>query len=111
MENQTTPPTQENTSQTETEENFELSTAGMHTSYANMVRGLMTAEEVILDFGVNPNLNGKIVDEPVALNNRIVMSLQSAARLHQLLQTMLTRRQQAVQQVKAAAAAAAAQST
>lgn len=88
-----------------TDENIVLSTVGMQTSYSNMVRGLMTAEEVILDFGVNPNLNGKIVDEPVSLNNRIVMSLQSATRLHQLLQTMLARRQQAVQQVKAAAGA------
>jgi len=76
----------------------EISTINMQTSYANMVRGLMTAEEVILDVGVNPNLNGKIVDEPVSMSNRIVMSVGAAARLHQLLQTMLTRRQQAIQE-------------
>ncbi len=87
-------------------EQIVLSTVGMETTYSNMVRGLMTAEEVILDFGLNPNLNGKIVDEPVNLTNRIVMSLASAARLHQLLQTMLTRRQQAVQEAQNASAAA-----
>ncbi len=90
MENQTQP------------EQITLSTAGMQTVYSNMVRGLMTAEEVILDFGLNPNLNGKIVDEPVNMTNRVVMSLSSAARLHQLLQAMLTRRQQAVQEAQAA---------
>lgn len=96
MENQTSAPAPS--------EPVVISTAGMQTSYSNMVRGLMTAEEVILDFGVNPNLNGKIVDEPVNISNRVVMSLQSAARLHQLLQAMLARRQQAVQQAREAAA-------
>jgi hypothetical protein len=89
-----------------TQEQIAISIAGMQTSYSNMVRGLMTSEEVILDFGVNPNITGKIVDEPVQLTNRIVMSLPSAVRLHQLLQAMLARRQQAEQQQKQAPAAA-----
>lgn len=89
-----------------TPEQIVLSTAGMSTSYSNMVRGLMTAEEIILDFGVNPNITGKIVDEPVQLSNRIVMSVPSAVRLHQLLQAMLARRQQAVQQQQQGQAAA-----
>jgi len=88
-------------------EQIQLSTHGMQTTYSNMVRGLMTAEEVILDFGLNPNLNGKIVDEPVNVTNRVVMSLASAARLHQLLQTMLMRRQQAAQEAQAASPAPA----
>lgn len=88
-------------------ESIVLSTNGMQTTYSNMVRGLMTAEEVILDFGLNPNLNGKIVDEPVNLTNRVVMSVSSAARLHQLLQAMLTRRQQAVQEAQNASSAPA----
>jgi hypothetical protein len=88
-----------------TQEQIVVSIAGMQTSYANMVRGLMTAEEVILDFGVNPNITGKIVDEPVQLTNRIVLSLPSAVRLHQLLQAMLARRQQAAQQAQQAAGA------
>jgi hypothetical protein len=96
MENQTAP---------SSAETIVLSTAGMQTSYSNMVRGLMTAEEVILDFGLNPNLNGKIVDEPVNVTNRVVMSVSSAARLHQLLQAMLTRRQQVVQEARNASGA------
>ncbi len=70
----------------------------------------MTAEEVILDFGINPNLSGDIVDEPANITNRVVMSIPSAARLHQLLQAMLTRRQQAVQEAQSAAPAPIAQS-
>ncbi len=88
-------------------EQIAISTAGMQTTYSNMVRGLMTAEEVILDFGLNPNMNGKIVDEPVNLTNRVVMSISSAARLHQLLQAMLARRQQVVQEAQEAQKAAA----
>jgi hypothetical protein len=95
----------ENQSNTAQEQQIVVTLDKMQTSYANMVRGLMTAEEVILDFGVNPNITGKIVDEPVQLTNRIVLSLPSAVRLHQLLQAMLTRRQQAQQQQQAAAAA------
>lgn len=82
-----------------------LSIANLETTYSNMVRGLMTNEEVILDFGINPNMNGKIVDEPAQLTNRIVMTLASAVRLHNLLQTMLSRRQQAIEQAQAAPAA------
>lgn len=87
-----------------TQQSVEISTKNMQCAYANMVRGLMTAEEVILDFGVNPNLNGKIVEEPAEMSHRIVLSLPSAVRLHQLLQTMLARRQQAVQEARNAAA-------
>lgn len=88
-------------------EQLVLSTAKMETTYSNMVRGGMTAEEVFLDFGLNPNLNGKIVDEPVQLTNRIVMSQASAVRLHQLLDAMLTRRQQAIEQARSQAEAVA----
>lgn len=81
----------------------QFSTQNMECAYANMVRGLMTAEEVILDFGINPNLNGKIVEEPIMMSHRIVLSPATAGRLHQLLQTMLTRRQEAIQEASRAA--------
>jgi hypothetical protein len=83
----------------------------MQTSYSNFVRGMMTAEEVFLDFGLNPNATGKVVDEPAVLTNRVVLSVQSAARLHQLLQSMLVRRQQAVEAAQANAAGAAGDGT
>ncbi len=92
----THPATTDN-SASEGPEAAEISTADMETYYSNMCRGLMTPEEVILDFGVNPNIGGKIVDEAIQVHSRIIMSLPSAVRLHQLLQTMLTKRQQAQQ--------------
>lgn len=79
----------------------EMTTANLQTTYSNMVRGLMTAEEIMLDFGFNPNSGGRVVDEPVDLRSRIILSIPSAARLHQLLHTLLTKRQEAVQQAMA----------
>jgi hypothetical protein len=79
----------------------EMTTTNLQTTYSNMVRGLMTAEEIMLDFGFNPNSGGRVVDEPVDLKSRIILSIPSAARLHQLLHTLLTKRQEAVQQAMA----------
>ncbi len=76
---------------------LQISAASMQTSYSNFVRGVMTEEEVMLDFGLNPNVAGKVVDEPAVLTNRIIISIPSAVRLHQLLQSMLIRRQQAAE--------------
>ena len=80
---------------------LQISTAGMQTTYSNFVRGLMTAEEILLDFGLNPNAAGKVVDEPAVLTNRVILSVPSAVRLHQLLQSMLLRRQQAAEEAAA----------
>jgi hypothetical protein len=89
MENPNAPATGQSPQST-----ISLSTEGMRSSYSNFVRGLMTPEEIILDFGMNPNSAGKIVEEPAVLENRIIMSIPSAVRLHQLLHSMLARRQQ-----------------
>jgi hypothetical protein len=90
MENPSAPATGQSPQST-----IPLSTEGMRSSYSNFVRGLMTPEEIILDFGMNPNSAGKIVEEPAVLENRIILSIPSAVRLHQLLHSMLARRQQA----------------
>lgn len=78
-----------------------FSTARMPTTYANMCRGWTTAEEVILDFALNPNSAGKVVDEPLEVSSRVVLSLPSAARLQQLLYALLSKRQEAVEQALA----------
>jgi hypothetical protein len=49
-------------------------------SYANVCRATGTPEEVIMDFALNPNAFGMVVDEPVKINHRIVMSYQAAKR-------------------------------
>ena len=78
--------------------NLPLSTSKMQTAYANFVRGLMTSEEIILDFGINPNLNGKLVDEPLELSHRIILSYPSAARLYQILHAILSKHQESIAQ-------------
>jgi hypothetical protein len=75
-----------------------MSTARMETIYSNMCRGLMTAEEIMLDFGFNPNSGGRVVDEPAEVRTRVVLSLPSAVRLHQLLHALLAKRQEAIEQ-------------
>ena len=79
----------------------EIGSSRLQTTYANFVRGLMTAEEIVLDFGFNPNSAGQVVTEQAELASRIIMSPQSGARLYQLLQALLTKRQEAVEQAMA----------
>ena len=81
----------------------ELSIAHLQVHYANLCRGMMGAEEVILDFGFNPNSSGRVTDEPAQLTSRIILTVPSAVRLHQLLHALLAKRQEAVQQAQASA--------
>ena len=62
--------------------------------FANMCRGSMTPEEVMLDFGLNPNAFGRVADEGVQISARIVMTPPSAKRLLQLLHVMLSRHEE-----------------
>ena len=55
--------------------------AGLKSSYANVCRIAQTPNEVIIDFGLNPNFFGNILDEPLRLENRIIMSHDAAKRL------------------------------
>ena len=50
-------------------------------SYANVCRIAQTPNEVIVDFGMNPNFFGNILEEPLKLENRIIMSHDAAKRL------------------------------
>lgn len=85
---------------------LEVSTENLATIYSNMVRGLMTAEEVVLDFGFNPNTAGKVVEETAKVTNRVILSYPSAVRLHQLLQALLLKRQELAEKAKQEAEAA-----
>lgn len=55
--------------------------AQMKVSYANVCRIAQTPNEVIIDFGINPNFFGQILDEPLKLDNRVIMSHDAAKRL------------------------------
>ena len=55
--------------------------SALKTSYANVCRIAQTPNEVIVDFGMNPNFFGNILDEPLKLDNRIILSHDAAKRL------------------------------
>jgi hypothetical protein len=55
--------------------------SGLKTTYANVCRIAQTPNEVIVDFGMNPNFFGSILDEPLKLDNRIILSHDAAKRL------------------------------
>jgi hypothetical protein len=61
--------------------NPQIEQANLRTSYANVCRIAQTPNEVIVDFGMNPNFFGNILDEPLKLENRIIMTHDAAKRL------------------------------
>ena len=65
----------------ETKPTTQIDITGMQTSYANVCRIAQTPNEVIVDFGLNPNFFGNILDEPLKLENRVILSHDAAKRL------------------------------
>ena len=59
----------------------QIDATNLRTSYANVCRIAQTPNEVIVDFGVNPNFFGQILDEPLKLDTRVVLSHDAAKRL------------------------------
>lgn len=58
-----------------------VDTSNLRSSYANVCRIAQTPNEVIIDFGLNLNLFGQILDEQVKLDNRVILSHDAAKRL------------------------------
>lgn len=54
--------------------------ASAHATYSNLCRVTGTPEEVILDFALNPNAFGGVVDEPLKVDHRIVMGYEATKR-------------------------------
>jgi len=72
----------EETTQTGVEENSPtINTDNLKTTYANICRIAQTPNEMIVDFGMNPNFFGPILSEPLKLESRIIMSHDGAKRL------------------------------
>jgi hypothetical protein len=59
-------------------------------SYANFCRVTGTPEEMIIDFGLNPQPMG-VPSEPIAITQRIITNFYTAKRLLQVLQMTLQR--------------------
>lgn len=64
----------------ETGSKVRLDTSGVGSAYANFSRVTGTTEELILDFGLNPRAQG-VPNEPIRVNNRVVLSFYTAKRL------------------------------
>lgn len=58
-----------------------IDATNLTSSYANVCRIAQTPNEVIIDFGMNPNFFGQILDEPLKLDQRIILSHDAAKRL------------------------------
>jgi hypothetical protein len=58
-----------------------IDTDTLKTTYANVCRIAQTPNEVIVDFGLNPNFFGNILPEPLKLESRVIMTHDAAKRL------------------------------
>jgi len=58
-----------------------IDTSSLTSTYANVCRIAQTPNEVIIDFGLNPNFFGQILDEPLKLERRVILSHDAAKRL------------------------------
>ncbi len=77
----TLPPTEIPMSETTKPATPPIDQTQLKVSYANVCRIAQTPNEVIVDFGLNPNFFGPILDEPLKLDNRVIMSHDAAKRL------------------------------
>src|SRR5258707_10088845 len=59
---------------------FTVDAAAMASAYTNWYRVTGTPEELILDFGLNPQM-GQAPTEAIKLTNRVVMNFYTAKRL------------------------------
>ncbi len=59
----------------------QVDASNLKTIYANVCRIAQTPNEVIVDFGMNANFFGQILDEPLKLEQRVILSHDAAKRL------------------------------
>jgi Protein of unknown function (DUF3467) len=71
---------------------IEVKDAGVNACYANFCRVTGTPEELIVDFGLNPN---PTPTEPVVVTQRIVTNYYTAKRMLYALQLTVQRHEQA----------------
>lgn len=69
---------------------FSVDATGMVSAYTNWYRVTGTPEELVLDFGLNPQM-GQMPTEPIKLNTRLVMNFYTAKRLLGALQFAVQR--------------------
>ena len=58
-----------------------IDTSNLKTIYANVCRIGQSPNELVIDFGMNPNFFGAASGEPLKMESRIVLSHDAAKRL------------------------------
>ena len=69
---------------------FTVDAAGLVSTYTNWYRVTGTPEELVIDFGLNPQM-GQVPTEPIKLTTRLVMNFYTAKRLLNALQFAVQR--------------------
>jgi len=69
---------------------FTVDAAGLVSTYTNWYRVTGTPEELVIDFGLNPQM-GQAPTEPIKLSSRLVMNFYTAKRLLNALQFAVQR--------------------
>jgi hypothetical protein len=69
---------------------FTVDAAGLVSTYTNWYRVTGTPEELVIDFGLNPQM-GQVPTEPIKLSTRLVMNFYTAKRLLNALQFAVQR--------------------
>src|SRR6516225_409460 len=69
---------------------FTVDAAGLVSTYTNWYRVTGTPEELVIDFGLNPQM-GQMPTEPIKLTTRLVMNFYTAKRLLNALQFAVQR--------------------
>ena len=69
---------------------FTVDAAGLLSTYTNWYRVTGTPEELVIDFGLNPQM-GQVPTEPIKLSTRLVMNFYTAKRLLNALQVAVQR--------------------
>lgn len=72
---------------------FAVDTKELSSTYTNWYRVTGTPEELIIDFGLNPEM-GQIPTEPIKLTQRLVMNFYTAKRLLNALHFAVQRHEQ-----------------
>jgi hypothetical protein len=69
---------------------FTVDATGLLSTYTNWYRVTGTPEELVIDFGLNPQM-GQVPTEAIKLNTRLVMNFYTAKRLLNALQFAVQR--------------------
>jgi hypothetical protein len=77
-----------------------IDAAGMRTTYTNFFRATGNPDEVILDFGMYSQVITPTGAEPIKLTDRMVMNFYTAKKLQAVLQTVVTRHEDAYGEIQ-----------